>query len=109
MTARNTDKQGRFRNRTVAFHVSPEEYRELDSRIMRSGLNKREYLYRRAMDQEIQVYANPKVYKALKDQLEEIHQLLTKMVESNAIMNNDDLKMLYEIVKMIADINGNKK
>ena len=106
MTARNTDKQGRFRSQTVAFRVSPEEYRELNLRVKRSGLNKREYLYRKAMDQEIKVFANPRVYKALKEQLTEIQRLLSKEAEGGAGMKPETLSRLREIVTMIADIRG---
>ena len=69
MSAKNVDKYNRFRSITVAFRVSPEEQKELNRAIALSGLPKQEY-YRKCMGREVVVQPNPRVYKALKTQME---------------------------------------
>ena len=69
MSAKNVDKHNRFRCITVGFRVSPEENEHINTAVALSGLSKQEYCYRRCLCREIVVQGNPKVYKALKDQL----------------------------------------
>ena len=70
MSAKNVDKYNRFRSITVAFRVSPEEQKELNRAIALSGLPKQEYCYRKCMEREVVVQPSPRVYKALKTQME---------------------------------------
>lgn len=76
MSEKNYDRKGRWRSKTVAFRMSPEENEELDVRVKLSGLTKQEYLINRALEKEIIVQGNPRVYIALKRQLEEVLQEL---------------------------------
>ena len=69
MSAKNRDEHNRWRNITVGFRVSPEENEQLNIAVALSGLPKQEYCYRRCMNRDIIVQGNPRVYKALKDQL----------------------------------------
>ena len=69
MSARNVDKHNRFRCITVGFRVSPEEHEHINKAVAMSGLSKQEYCYRRCLGRDIVVQGNPRVYKALKDQL----------------------------------------
>lgn len=69
MSARNLDKHNRFRCITVGFRVSPEEHEHINKAVAMLGLSKQEYCYRRCLGRDIVVQGNPKVYKALKDQL----------------------------------------
>ena len=66
MSAKNVDRQNRFRSITVGFRVSPEENEELNRAVALSGLPKQEYCYRKCMGREVVVQPNPRVYKALK-------------------------------------------
>ena len=72
MSARNVDKHNRFRCITVGFRVSPEEHEHINKAVAMSGLSKQEYCYRRCLERDIVVQGNPRVYKALKDQLAEV-------------------------------------
>ncbi len=76
MSEKNYDRKGRWRSKTVAFRMSPEENEELDVRVKLSGLSKQEYLINRALEKEIIVQGNPRVYIALKRQLVEVLQEL---------------------------------
>ena len=66
MSAKNLDGKGRFRSKTIAFRVSPEEFDELNRAVALSGLPKQEYCYRKCMNRDIVVQGNPRVYKQLK-------------------------------------------
>ncbi len=72
MSAKNLDAKGRFRSRNVSFRVSPEEAELLDAKVRLSGLTKQDYIIKRLTDKEIVVIGNPRVYKALKDELREV-------------------------------------
>lgn len=60
------DRQGRWRSKTVAFRVSPEENNQIEIKVRLSGLTKQDYIVSRLTDREIRVDGNPRVYKALK-------------------------------------------
>ena len=70
MSAKCLDQQGRWRNKVVAFRMSPEEDELLETAVRLSGLTKQEYIIRRLQEKEVVVTGNPKVYKALKKELE---------------------------------------
>ena len=69
MSNKNRDEHNRWRNITVGFRVSPEENEQINIAVALSGLPKQEYCYRKCLNRDIVVQGNPKVYKALKDQL----------------------------------------
>ena len=102
MSAKNRDEHNRWRNKTVAFRMSPEESNELDMRVKLSGLTKQDYLINRALQRDIVVVGNPKVYVALKKKLEEV---LIELKSSNDAQPSPELletiklinKTLYEI------------
>ena len=60
------DRQGRWRSKTVAFRVSPEENNQIEMKVRLSGLTKQDYIVSRLAEREIRVVGNPRVYKALK-------------------------------------------
>ena len=65
----NRDNKNRWRNKTVAFRVSPEEDEQIEAAVRLSGLTKQDYITRPLLCREVVVQGNPKVYKALRDQL----------------------------------------
>ena len=69
MSAKNLDRHNRWRNITVAFRVSPEEDREIETAVRLSGLTKQDYITRRLLCREVVVQGNPRVYKALRNEL----------------------------------------
>ena len=88
MSAKNRDEHGRFRNITVGFRVSPEENEQLNIAVSLSGLPKQEYCYRKCLDREIVVQGNPKVYKALRNQLAAVLDEL-KRIESTSELRDE--------------------
>ena len=79
MSAKNRDQKNRWRNITVGFRVSPEENEQLNIAVSLSGLPKQEYCYRRCMERDIVVQGNPRVYKALRNQLAAVLEELRRI------------------------------
>ena len=69
MSAKNRDSKNRWRSITVGFRVSPEENEQINIAVALSGLSKQEYCYRKCINRDIVVQGNPRVYKALRQQL----------------------------------------
>ena len=85
MSAKNLDKHNRFRSITVGFRVSPEEQEEINRAVSLSGLTKQEYCYLKCMNRDIVVQPNPRVYKALKVQMEELTNELKRFEQGKDI------------------------
>ena len=104
MSAKNRDEHNRWRNITVGFRVSPEENKLLNRAVALSGLPKQEYCYRRCMNRDVIVHGNPRVYKALKNELAAVLQELQR-IESGSDMDDE----LLNTIELIADILGGLK
>lgn len=104
MSARNLDKQNRFRSVTVGFRVSPEEHEHINKAVALSGLSKQEYCYRRCLGRDIIVQGNPKVYKALKDHLAEVLDEL-KRIEAGRGIDNELLENINLITRTLQGLN----
>lgn len=96
---KSLDAKGRWRNRNVGFRVSEEEAKQLDNLVELSGLAKQDYILRRLLNREVVVQGNPKVFKALKNQMIQIYEEL-KRLESVS----DDNEELLIVVEMVAKI-----
>lgn len=100
MSARNLDKHNRFRSITVGFRVSPEEQIQINKAVAMSGLTKQEYCYRRCICRDIIVQGNPKVYKALKDNLAEVLDEL-KRIEAGQSVDDELLENINLITRTL--------
>ena len=96
---KNLDSKGRWRNKIVAFRVSPEEAEQIDACVRLSGLSKQDYITKRLTCREIVVQGNPRVYKALRNQMAEIYEELKRL---EAV--SDDNEELLIVVEMVATI-----
>lgn len=99
------DYQGRWRNKVVAFRVSQEESELIDRVVRLSGLTKQDYIIRRLQCQDIVVQGNPRVYKALRDQMVQILQEL-KRVENASELSEE---FLYTLQLVAITLNGMKE
>lgn len=104
MSLKNRDEHNRWRNITVGFRVSPEENELINKAVALSGLPKQEYCYRRCLKRDVVVQGNPKVFKALRNQLADV---LTELQRIEAGSKVDD--ELLDVIEMIADILGGLK
>ena len=102
MSAKRKDDKNRWRNKTVAFRVSPEENDLINTQVVLSGLSKQDYIVKRLLCKDIVVQPNPRVYKALKDKLDEV------LVELRRIDNGTDDDLLETIRLINATIYGMK-
>ena len=96
MSAKNVDNHNRFRNITVGFRVSPEENEAINAAVKLSGLPKQEYCYRRCLERDIVVQGNPRVYKALRDQLAAVLTELQRIENADGV--TDELLELIELI-----------
>ena len=101
MSAKNVDDHNRFRNITVAFRVSPEQSEALNKAVALSGLTKQEYCYRRCMERDIVVQGNPRVYKALRNELAAVHDELQRIEDAGGV--TDELRELIALIAVTLD------
>ena len=104
MSLKNRDEHNRWRNKTVAFRVSPEEWEQIERFVQLSGLTKQDYITRRLINKEVVVQGNPRVYKALRNNLGDV---LTKLKRIENGGEHDD--ELLDLIEIIADILGELK
>ena len=78
MSHKSRDSKNRWRNKTIGFRVSPQEYNDINHMVMISGMTKQDYISARIHDKEITVHPNPRVYKGLKTLMQEVLDSLNK-------------------------------
>ena len=99
MSAKNRDNKNRWRNITVGFRVSPEENELINKAVALSGLPKQEYCYRRCLNQDVVVQVNPRVYKALKLELDSVLTELKRIEAGNSV--DEELMNVIELISII--------
>ena len=99
MSLKNRDEHNRWRNKTVAFRVSPEEDEQLEIAVKLTGLTKQDYIIRRLLCKDVVVQGNPRVYKALRNQLAAVLEDLQR-IEAGKKMDDE----LIDTINMIAAI-----
>ena len=99
MSAKNLDNHNRWRNRTVAFRVSEEENAQIDLAVKLTGLTKQDYITRRLLCKDVVVQGNPRVYKALRDQLTDVLEHFRRIEAGEGV--DDDL---LDTINLIANI-----
>ena len=91
MSAKNLDRHNRWRSKTVAFRVSPEEDAQIETAVRLSGLT------RRLLCREIVVQGNPRVYKALRNELNSVLEELKRLEAGQSIDGE-----LLETIRLIS-------
>ena len=102
---KNLDYKGRWRNKTVAFRISEEEAKLIDDLVALSGLTKQDYIIRRLQCRDVVVQGNPRVYKALRNQMADIYEEL-KRLERCSEANDDLLYTIQLIAETIIGLSG---
>ena len=93
MSLKALDNKGRWRSHTIAFRISPEENEDLNARVRMSGLTKQNYIIRRVQCRDVVVQGNPRVHKALRNQLAAVLEELQR-IESGARVDNNLMDMI---------------
>ena len=99
MSVKNLDNHNRWRNRTVVFRVSDEENAQIDIAVKLTGLTKQDYITRRLLCKDVVVQGNPRVFKALRDQLFAVLQQLQRIEAGEGIEDE-----LLDTINLIANI-----
>ena len=95
----------RRRNVNVTFRMSPEESKALNIQVMLSGLTKQDYIIKRLLCREIKVTGNPRVYKALRDQMAQIYDELKRICDGDE-MTEEQLFTLQLIAQTLQGLKG---
>ncbi len=104
MSAKNLDNRNRWRSKTIGFRVSPEENEQINILVRLSGLTKQDYITKRLLCHYVVVQGNPRVYKALRNELSAVLQELRRIEAGSGV---DD--ELLETIELIAVILGGMK
>lgn len=101
MSAKNRDEHNRWRNKTVAFRVSPEEDKQIETAVRLTGLTKQDYIIKRLQCRDVVVQGNPRVYKALRNQLAAVLTELQRIEAGSGI--DDELLDIIELITVTLD------
>lgn len=101
MSLKVYDGQGRWRNKTVAFRISLEEDEQLETAVRLSGLTKQDYIIRRLQCRDVVVQGNPRVYKALRNELAAVLVELQRIAAGSTV--NDDLLDTIHLISATMD------
>ena len=104
MSRKVTDVQGRWRSKTVSFRMSPEENALLDSYAQLSGMTKQDYMIARLLQKEVVVQGNPRVYKALRNQLDAVLMELRR-IESAGQVEPERMDQIEYMVRIMEGLN----
>lgn len=83
----------------MAFRVSEEENEQINTFVKLAGTTKQDYITQRLLCQDVVVQGNPRVYKALKEQLAAVLSELQR-IDAGASVSAD----LLDTIRMIARI-----
>ena len=104
MSAKNLDKHNRWRSKTVAFRMSPEEANTLDEFVKLPGPPPQDFLFARALQRDVKVLGNPRVYKALRNVLMSLGDEL-KRVETVSQVIDDFLSVMNMALTILSCMN----
>ena len=101
MSLKNRDNHNRWRNKTVAFRVSPEEDTQIETFVKLSGLTKQDYITQRIPAlKQIPEYDRVALC-ALRDQLAAALDELRRIEAGGSV--NDELLDVIEMIAAIMD------
>lgn len=103
MSQKARDEHGRWRNRTIGFRVSTEENEEINALVALSGLTKQDYIINRLCNRDVVVVGNPRVYKALKNQMERLYLEFSRLCSSEELCP-ETLKVLQFLTKVYQEM-----
>ena len=101
MSLKNCDTKGRWRSKTVAFRVSQEEDAQIEKLVALSGLTKQDYIVKRLQERDVIVQGNPRVHKALRNQIITVLEELQRIESGEQI--DDDLMDMIRLINITMD------
>lgn len=105
MSKKNVYDHNRLRSKIVSFRMSPEEAKSLNDFVSVSGLNKQDYLISRVLQTDVIVQGNPRVYKGLRNKLDDIY---TELIRIKQCSDADDefLSVLHLVSTILYGMRG---
>ena len=101
MSAKNLDRKGRLRNKTVAFRMSEEESRELDHRWRLCGFRtKQDYLIQAALYCEVKAYGMPMMFVQFRKDLQRIEMELTR-IDSYGDLDEELMAPIHTMLEIL--------
>lgn len=103
MSHKNVDTHNRLRSITVGFRMSPEEADLLNNFVKVSGLNKQDYLINRALQRDVIIKGNPRVFIGLKKELVALYNEFQRIRDCSQI-TDEQLILLNQIIKILNEM-----
>ena len=85
MSAKARDEHGRWRCQTIGIRISPEENAKINQLVALSGMTKQDYCINRMLQRDVVVVGNPRVHKALKNQMEQLYLEFSRLCSAAEI------------------------
>lgn len=95
MSDKNLDDAGRWRSKTVAFRVSPEEADLINAQVAMSGLTKQDYITKRLLARNVVVVSSSRVQRALQREAVRIYRELRRIRDAGDI--DPELQARFDI------------
>ena len=105
MSEKSLDSKGRWRCKTISFRMSPEEDLQLETFARLSGWTKQDYIISRLLNREVMVQGNPRVYKALRNELAAVLAELRR-IENGQSVDIDLLTLIDQIANILNEMKG---
>lgn len=102
MSKKNQDNHNRFRSKTIAFRVSPEEDEQINIAVSLTGMTKQDFIISKLLDRSVNVKASCKVHRAVYDRLYELTEQLNRL---NNLSEIDD-ELMSNIMLVINIVDG---
>lgn len=99
MSHKNRDNRGRWRSKTVAFRVSPEEDALIESAVRITGLTKQDYITRRLTEMDVIVQGNPRVYRGLRIEMQKILEELQRIGSGETV--DEDILTRIDLITTV--------
>lgn len=108
MSKKARDGQGRWRSKTIAFRISPEENDLLKECVRLSGLTKQDYVINRVLARDITILPNPRVHRALREKMEQLCEEIGK-IQTTEEISPEMLAVLHLLAKIYDGLTNEKQ
>ena len=107
MSERNNDRNGRWRNKTIAFRMSEEEAAQLDMLVSISGLTKQDYITSKLLNREVRVIPSSRIQLNLQSTM---RQLLDKLSSTHqAALTQEVQESIVTLISVLASLGEESK
>lgn len=107
MSERNNDRNGRWRNKTIAFRMSEEEAAQLDMLVSISGLTKQDYITSKLLNREVRVIPSSRIQL---NQQSTMRQLLDKLSSTDqAALTQEVQESIVTLISVLASLGEESK